>query len=243
MGIHGGAFQLILAGAEHQIAAAGGDDRPGRESPLDRAGIVVAQGKTAQIDGPVGGVVQFHPVAQVAVLVPDTGPGSRHDFVDHQHAGGHREIGDEGVMALHGILVAGRILDAALPYAVLVKKVAFVGIEGRDQHLVDGHAAGVEQKHAVPVAGQLHFGMERLKRVIGVGAVAKHQDAFSRGQGHVREKEFDPVTPVAQSHVPDIHAPAGGIGDFDPVAESTVFIGQGGFVVRHHLGDPQPDMG
>ena len=96
----------------------GGNDRVLGEAPLQRLIFLIAQGVVFQADGLVGRIIQLDPVAQLAVLVGQSGEGGGHNLVDN-----HRSVADAAVHAVLlcarlGVFVAGADIADLLPSAV-----------------------------------------------------------------------------------------------------------------------------
>ena len=241
---HGGSVGVaILAGAEDHIVSMGGHHRPGGEAPAQGLVLLVGQGVVVQADGLVSGVVQLHPVHQLAVLVSQAGKGIWHDFADDQRAVGDHGSGAVLLMALRRIGVARAEQGGGGKGAVLLQGVAFVPAHDGQGQGVNLIGVGVEQVQRLPHRGQLELGMEGLARLSSVGVRAEHHHPLVRLEGHIGEQEADGVVAVAQADVLQADLMIAAVPDLHPVGEVAVFIGDGGAVGGHDLAEHQPLIG
>ena len=242
MGHAGGAVRPILAGAEHHIVPVGRHHRALGEAPLEGLVFLVAQGVVVQADGAVGGVVQFNPVAQLAILVGQAGDGVGHDFVDDQRAVGHHAFRDVGLVPRLGVFIPGAVQGGGGEAAVH-QGPAFIPAHDGAGGLVDQVGVGVEQVHRLSHGGQLEFGMIGPAGLGGVGVRAEHHHPLVRLQRHVGEQEADGIVPVAQAHVFQADGRVRAVPHLHPVAVIAVLVGHGGLVGGHHFADDQALIG
>ena len=223
-------LHLVFAGAEDDVVLAGLDHRALGEEPFEGLLLVVGHGQLAQVDGGGAGVVQLHPVGQVAVLVAKAGLGHGHHFVDHQGVRLQGEVGQIIEMPVLGLFIAGGVLVGLDP-AGGGALVAFVRVQRRHRDLVQARAVLVKQEDRAAQAGQLELGVQGARGIVPVHLVAEDDDPLAGVQGDVRKEELDLVGAVGKADVFHVDRRFRRILDFHPVAEGAVFVRQGAGVV------------